>query len=163
MYSNLIRADRLLIGKKRISPLSEITAAYHRYAWIHSNNSDSHINKRTAERIFSAVLRPYLFSLNLAATIVFGGLQLLPCRPFLLLSLSRTCALCYRTIIGWDASILSYSRQPHFSGWVPQARNYSPCPRIGVTSETGKFKSLPNITGLLFEVLPRRRSGSSGQ
>lgn len=78
--------------------------------------------KRTAERIFPAVLPPYLFSLSLAATTVFWPTFSHPPSVISPFTPGGACALCTVTVIGWDASVLSYSRRPHFSGWVPQSQ-----------------------------------------
>nr|DAI72206.1 MAG TPA: hypothetical protein [Bacteriophage sp.] len=124
------------------------TAAYHRYAKIKSNNFDNHIKQKNCRaHLLSSSSPIFVFSEPCSndsfwPTSGYPPLVISPLTP------GRACALDTVTIIRWDASILSYSRQPHFSGWVPQARYQSPCPRIGVTSETGKFKSLPNINRL---------------
>lgn len=125
---------------------------------MHSANVLTGEKDKTAEYITPAVPPHICFFLSLDAIIVlptFSYSCLSHFKPFISGNVVQT-------IYGYGVNIRSYSRRPHFSGWVPQARNYSPCPRIGVASETGKFKSLPNINRLPSFYLPRRRGRSSG-
>lgn len=145
VYSNL-KPTMLahLLGRIAYLPVW-ITAAYHRYAKINSDSSDNHAKQKNCRAHLLSSSSPIFVFSEPCSNDSFWPTSGYPPSVISPFTPGRACALNTVTIIGWDASILSYSRQPHFSGWVPQERNHSSCPRIGVTSETGKFKNLANI------------------